>query len=308
MIFSVTILGCNSAIPSTERNQTSQLLNIQDKLFLLDCGEGTQLQLRKYHLKLQRIQHIFISHLHGDHYFGLIGLISTMHLLGRKEELHIYAHAELEEIINIQLKYSNSRLAFPLIFHYLQNEKSKIIFENKKLIVSSFPLYHSIPTCGFLFKEKKKEKNIKKEMIQKINIPFNVLDKIKKGEDFIDEKGNSYKNELLTIDSPTPRAYAYCSDTAYFEPILDTIKGVDLLYHEATFMQDKSDAAKEKLHSTTTEAATIAQKAEVKKLLIGHFSARYDDLNPLLEEAKNIFPETFLAEDGQTFSIEFSNK
>ena len=308
MIFSVTILGCNSAIPSTERNQTAQLLNIQDQLFLLDCGEGTQLQLRKYHFKIQRIQHIFISHLHGDHYFGLIGLISTMHLLGRKDELHIYAHAELEEIINIQLKYSNSRLAFPLIFHHLQNDLNKIIFENEKLTVSSFPLYHSIPTCGFLFREKKKEKNINKEIIQKINIPFTVLDKIKKGEDFIDEKGNSYKNELLTIDSPSPRTYAYCSDTAYFEPILDTIKGVDLLYHETTFMQDKSDAAKEKLHSTTTEAATIAQKAEVKKLLIGHFSARYDDLNPLLQEAKNIFPETYLAEDGQTFSIEYFNK
>ena len=308
MIFSVTILGCNSAIPSTERNQTSQLLNIQEKLFLLDCGEGTQLQLRKYHLKIQRIQHIFISHLHGDHYFGLIGLISTMHLLGRKEELHIYARAELEEIINIQFKYSNSRLAFPLIFHQLQNEKSKIIFENEKLTISSFPLYHSIPTCGFLFREKEKEKNIKKDIVTKLKIPFNVLDKIKKGENFIDEKGNSYKNELLTIEPPAPRSYAYCSDTAYFEPILETIKGVDMLYHEATFMQDKSDAAKEKLHSTTTEAATIAKKAEVKKLLIGHFSARYDDLNPLLHEAKNIFPETFLAEDGQTFSIEYSNK
>ncbi len=303
MNFSLTILGCNSAIPSADRNQTAQLLNIQDELFLIDCGEGTQLQFKKYHIKFQRIRHILISHLHGDHFFGLVGLISTMHLLGRKDELHIYAHPLLEEIIHLQFQASNSKLQYPLVFHPLQHDTVQQIFENKKLFIQSFPLKHSIPTCGFVFKEKPHERHINKAVTDKLNIPVHEFPKIKKGENFTDEKGNFYENKLLTFEPVASRSFAYCSDTAYFEPIIEHIKNVDLLYHETTFMLDRQDAASEKLHSTTIETAQIAKKANVKKLLIGHYSARYEDLNLLLNECRSIFPETYLTKDGESFSL-----
>ncbi len=262
MTFSVTILGSNSAIPTLLRNPSAHLLNVNERIFLVDCAEGTQLQLRKYRIHFQRIRHIMISHLHGDHYYGLIGLLTTLHLLGRKDELHIYAPVGLEEIIQIQLDVSNTTLTYPVIFHLLASNDIEPVFEDERVLVYAFPLLHSIPTYGFLFREKIK--------IRKL---------------------------------AAKRSYAYCSDTAYNEQLISFVSGVDLLYHETTFMQDMARAASEKMHSTTVEAATIAKKCRVKKLLIGHFSARYDDLEPLLKEACEIFPATCLAEDGATIHI-----
>ncbi|TSA26100.1 MAG: MBL fold metallo-hydrolase [Bacteroidetes bacterium] len=262
MVFSVTILGSNSAIPTLKRNPSAHLLNVNERIFLLDCAEGTQLQLRRYRIHFQRIRHIMISHLHGDHYYGLIGFLTTLHLLGRKDELHIYAPAGLEEIIQMQLNVSSTTLIYPVIFHPLVSAALQPLFEDERVMVHSFPLLHSVPTFGFLFREKIKVRK-----------------------------------------NPALRAYAYCTDTAYDEQIIPWISGVDLLYHEATFMQDMAAAAAEKMHSTAREAAMIAKKSRVKKLLIGHFSARYDDLTPLLHESRELFPETFLAEDGITINV-----
>ncbi|MFH1297828.1 MAG: ribonuclease Z [Bacteroidota bacterium] len=262
MTFSVTILGSNSAIPTLQRNPSAHLLNVNERLFLLDCAEGTQLQLRRYRIHFQRIRHVMISHLHGDHYYGLIGFLTTLHLLGRKDELHLYAPAGLEEIIQIQLDVSKTTLIYPVIIHPLVSGGMQPVFEDERVLAQSFPLLHSVQTFGFLFREKIKVRKI-----------------------------------------PARRAYAYCTDTAYDERIIPFISGVDLLYHEATFMQDMAGAAAEKMHSTAREAAMIAKKSRVKKLLIGHFSARYDDLLPLLDEAREVFPESFLAEDGITINV-----
>ncbi|MEI7491091.1 MAG: ribonuclease Z [Bacteroidota bacterium] len=263
MIFSVTILGSNSAIPTLQRNPSAHLLNANERLFLIDCAEGTQLQLRRYKIHFQRIKHVLISHLHGDHFYGLIGFLTSLHLLGRKDELHLYADEELRKIIDLQLAVSRTRLVYPLIFHPLIPNRKELIIDSERLQVYSFPLVHSIPTNGFIFIEK----------------------------------------HLSTVRIRHPRSYAYCSDTAYSEEIIPYIQGADLLYHEATFLHEMSVSAHEKFHSTAYEAATIAAKAGVKKLLIGHFSARYDELQPLLDEAKSVFPHTELAEDGKKFDI-----
>ncbi|MCX6284411.1 MAG: ribonuclease Z [Bacteroidetes bacterium] len=263
MIFSVTILGSNSAIPTLQRNPSAHLLNANERLFLIDCAEGTQLQLRRYKIHFQRIKHVLISHLHGDHFYGLIGFLTSLHLLGRKEELHLYANPDLQQIIDIQLAASKTSLIYPLIFHPLVPDHKELIIDLERLKVFSFPLLHSVPTNGFLFVEQ----------------------------------------HASTLRIRPARSYAYCSDTAYSEDIVPYIKGVDLLYHEATFLNEMVKSAHEKFHCTAREAATIASRANVKKLLIGHFSARYDDLQPLLDEAKAIFPSTELAEDGKKFDI-----
>jgi ribonuclease Z len=302
MTFDLTILGSSAAIPTTTRNLSAHLLNVNERLFLLDCGEGTQLQIRKYKFHLQRIDNIFISHLHGDHYYGLIGLLTTFHLLGRKEGLNLFGPPLLMEIIDLQLKASNTTLFYPLLFHPVVSDSFQLIHEDEKITVHSFPVLHSVPTWGFLFREKKQERKIRKEMIGKLEIPVEDIPAIKRGGDFTDRSGTHYRNELLTLEPPAVRSFAYCADTAYSEKIIPFIKGSNLLYHEATFMQDMAGNAAEKMHSTTIEAATIAKKAGVKKLIIGHFSARYDDLQPLLAEARSIFPETCLAEDGSKFT------
>jgi ribonuclease Z len=263
MTFSLTVLGSNSAIPTLTRNPSAHLLNVNERLFLIDCAEGTQLQIRRYHVKFQRIRHILITHLHGDHFYGLIGLLTSFHLLGRKDELHLYGHPLLKEIIDLQLAASASILNYPLLFHPLRFNSYDLIYEDDKVTVHSFPLIHSVPTCGFIFHEKKPQRG--------------------------------------SLEGP--RSFAYCSDTAYSELLLPYIHGCSLLYHETTFMQNMARNAQDKMHSTTIEAATIALKAQVKKLMIGHFSARYDDLEPLLEEARTIFSETILAEDGLTVQI-----
>ena len=303
MNFEITILGCNSAIPTSNRNPSAQILNIFERFFLIDCGEGTQTQLRKYKFRIQKINQIFISHLHGDHYFGLIGLLSTLHLLGRKDTLHLYANADLKEIINIQLKASDTRLNYELRFHDLQYDKPRVIYEDKLITVETIPLNHRIPCCGFLFREKPKERTIIKEKLEAFDIPLSFYANIKAGADYRNDEGELIANKLLTKDPLPSRSYAYCSDTSYFENIINQISNVDLLYHEATFMQNMSDRAKQTFHSTTIEAGTIAKKASVKKLIIGHYSSRYTVLEPLLDETMSVFENTELGQEGKSYTI-----
>lgn len=303
MTFSVTILGSGAAIPTTDRNPTAHLVEVRNRLLLLDCGEGTQMQLRKSGSGLQKINHIFISHLHGDHYFGLIGLINTLHLLGRKHELHLYGIQPLQQLIELQLELSNTTLAYPLVFHPFGTEQPAIILDDEQITVSTIPLNHRVPTCGFLISEKPEKRKIKKDFVKNAKVPIPFFDRIKEGEDYTDESGHVYANHLITEDPPAPRSYAYCTDTAYYEPIIPLIKNCDLLYHEATFMEDKAADARAKFHSTAREAATIALKARVKKLVIGHYSARYREVESLLQEARQVFPETVLGEDGMRVEV-----
>ncbi|MDD5571367.1 MAG: ribonuclease Z [Bacteroidales bacterium] len=303
MGFELTVLGNSSATPVYNRNLSAQVLKVLEHFFLIDCGEGTQTQLRKFNISINKINNVFISHLHGDHYLGLLGLISTMHLFNRDKELHIFAHPDLEKIINIYLQCSNTVLCYPLVFHSLTYDKSEKIYEDKNITVNTIVLDHRIECCGFVFKEKEKPRKINKEITDKYNIPVYELNNLKKGSDYTDKKGNIIRNSELTFAPSKPSSYAYCSDTKYCESIIPLIKNVDMLYHETTFMSEKQDIAVEKFHSTTIDAADIAKKAQVKKLIIGHFSARYKELEPLLNEAKNIFKNTAIAEEGVTYNI-----
>ncbi len=298
--FELTILGCSSATPTSKRNPTAQLLNIAERFFLIDCGEATQIQLRRFKLKFQRINHIFISHLHGDHYLGLMGLISSMHLLGRTVELHLYCPAELQEIIEIQFKHSQSYIKFPIVYHAHNYVNNELIFEDERVEVRTIVLNHRIPCCGFVFKEKPLLPTISKEAIHLFQLTVDEIVAIKAGGDFVKRSGEIIKNsELLSIPN-SPRSYAYCSDTCYDERLLEYIKGVNLLYHEATFLNEMQERAKETYHTTALQAGTIAKKAEVKQLMIGHYSARYKDLQPLLDEAKSVFENTVLAIEGES--------
>ncbi len=303
MAFSVTILGSNSALPTSERYPTAQLLNVSERFFLIDCGEGTQIQLRKYKIKFSKINHIFISHLHGDHCFGLIGLISTFGLLGRKNDLLIFSHPHLETILQPQIDYFCSDLSFKVIFHAINPLANDVIYEDKNLIVSTIPLKHRVPTCGFLFKEKRGLNHIRRDMVDFYNIPVRLLPDIKNGNDFISPDGEIIANSRLTTPSSEPRSYAFCSDTAYLESIIPIIKGVDLLYHETTFLAADQKLARKTTHSTATDAALIAQKAEAGKLIIGHFSSRYYDLSIFKAEASEIFPLVEIATEGSVFSL-----
>ncbi len=301
--FELTILGCSSATPTSTRNPSAQLLNIAERFFLIDCGEATQIQLRKFKLKFQKINHIFISHLHGDHYLGLLGLVSSMHLLGRTVDLHIYCPPELVEIIEMQFKHSHTQLRFNIVYHPHRYINNDLIFEDKKVEVRTILLNHRIPCCGFLFTEKPLLANISKEVIKKYQIPVEQIMAIKSGADFIMDDGTVVPNQEMVSHHHQPRSYAYCSDTCYDENIVASIKGVNLLYHEATFMHDMLERAKETYHSTTLQAAAIAQKAEVHQLMIGHYSARYKNLQPLLAEAQSVFKNTILAMEGETVKI-----
>ncbi|MBX7093722.1 MAG: ribonuclease Z [Flavobacteriales bacterium] len=303
MKFEVTILGSGSSTPSLRRNPASQLVNIQENYFLVDCGEGTQLQMRKYKVKFQRINHVFISHLHGDHYLGLIGLLQSMHLLGRKNELHIYAHPDLKEMIDLHMKISHTRLTYTIQFHPLSYDQPQVIFDNKMLEVSTVILKHRIPTCGFVFREKQKLLPISSEALKTYSIPVYALPGIKEGKDFITGEGKVIPNKELTLARPASYSYAYCSDTIYHEKIIDSIQGVDVLFHESTFTSELNDRAKETFHSTAAQAATIALKAGVKRLVLGHFSVRYHDMDRFITEAREVFPATEIAEDGLTITI-----
>lgn len=301
--FSVLILGNASAAPTLARNHTSQLININEQYYLMDCGEGTQLRLREHKIKLQRINHIFISHLHGDHYLGLLGLLQTMHLLGRTTDLHIYSPKGLQEIVNVHLKYSESHLKYNIIYKGLNTQQSELIFENSKISVTTIPLNHRIACSGYLFKEKPKPKRIDPAAIKHYGVPKHQINNIKLGNDYVDADGKLIKNELLTSKSLPSFSYAFCSDTKYEEKIIEVIKGVDLLYHEATFIEEHEDRAKKTFHSTAKQAAKIALNANANKLIIGHFSNRYPDLNVLLNEAKSVFKNTEIATQDNEFEI-----
>ncbi len=301
-LFQIKILGASAAVPTSLRHTTTQVLQYRNKWFLLDCAEGAQMQIRRHKVPLMKINHIFISHLHGDHYLGLPGLLFTKHLLGRTKKLHVYSPPGLREIIELQYKISELKPSFDIEYHEIEKGNS-LIFEDQDLKVLTLQMKHRIPTFGFLFVEKEKERNIIKRKISKYDIPVEVIPQIKKGADFLTEQGTVVPNSELTLPPPPTRKYAFCSDTAYTEEFLDQIRGVDLLYHEATFLHDKADIAREKMHSTTIEAANLARKAGVKRLLLGHYSARYKELDDFLEEAKAVFPDTIIAEEGEDIQI-----
>ena len=301
--FELLILGSSAATPTANRNPTAQLLNIAERFFLIDCGEGTQIQLRKYKARFQSVNHIFISHLHGDHFLGLPGLLASMHLLGRKNELTIFGPKELENIIHVIHQYSDTQLGYTLHFVSTQANTKQLLWEDDKVEVYCFPLKHRITTTGFLFKEKALPRSIDKYKLEKLDVSFAEIHKLKQGLDAIDNQGNTIKNEELTLPPVKERSYAFCSDTKFFEALAQDIKNTDLLYHESTFLESKKDRAAQTFHSTATQAAQMAVLSGTKKLLLGHFSARYDNLDLFLEEATPIFLNTELAKEGMLFSV-----
>ncbi|HLU81540.1 MAG TPA: ribonuclease Z [Flavobacteriaceae bacterium] len=299
----LTILGCYSATPKLSTHTTSQVLEINNHIFLIDCGEGTQVQLRRRKIKFSRIKHIFISHLHGDHFFGLIGLISSFGLLNRETELHVYGPKGIKEIIVLQLKLSKSWTKFPLYFHELESTEAEVIFEDKKVSVETIPLEHRVYTNGFLFREKPGERKLLVEEVRKHNIDVAYYNSIKKGKDIQLEDGTKVPNEMLTNPPRDPFAYAFCSDTVYKPAIIPQLRGINMLYHESTFLEKHLDKAHKTKHSTAKQAAEIAKAAEVGKLILGHYSTRYANLNLFLEEAKSVFQNVELAEDGKIFEL-----
>lgn len=299
----LNILGCNSATPKINSYPTAQVLEIKNHLFLIDCGEGTQVQLRKMKIKFNRIKHIFISHLHGDHYFGLVGLISTFRLLTRETELHIYAPKGLKEVITLQMKLSQSWTNYPLYFHELTSKSSTLIFEDDQLEVYTIPLDHRVYTNGFLFKEKPGERKLDMNAILNEDIDIAYYRKLKQGGDVPDNKGNIIENETVTKPPAEPKSYAFCSDTKYSEKIIPIIDKVTLLYHESTFLEKHKHLCDPTKHSTAIQAATIANKANVGTLVLGHYSTRYFDLNEFKEEAQTVFNNVILAKDGKVIEI-----
>jgi ribonuclease Z len=299
----LTILGSSSALPTSERYPSAHVLNAHERLFLIDCGEGTQMQLRKNRIRFAKINHIFISHLHGDHIFGLYGLLSTFSLMGRKSPLNLYAPENYHQILLSHLNDFDIHLGFDIDFKPLSGKDPIQILDDKYLTVVSFPLQHRVPSFGFLFREKAADSNIIRECIEKFQIPLVRIPAIKKGEDFVTPDGTIIKNEDLTTPPPEPLSYAYCSDTRYFKKLASYVKGVSLLYHEATFEKKLEELARETGHSTSTDAAKTALYAGAARLIIGHFSARYKDINFLVEEARTIFPCTFAAIDGKSFMV-----
>ena len=301
--FEIHILGCGSALPTTRHQATSQVLNIREKLFMIDCGEGTQVQLRRSRLRFSRLNHIFISHLHGDHCFGLIGLISTYAMLERTAQLHIYAHADLQRLLAPQLDYFCKGMTFKVVFHPFNPSERTVIYEDRSVSVETIPLRHRLPTCGFLFREKPTSRHIRRDMIDFYQIPVYMINRIKNGEDYMLDDGTCIPCDRLTLPADPPRSYAYCSDTAYLPRIVEQIQGVDLLFHEATFASSEAVRARQTFHSTAEQAAKIALDAQVKKLVIGHFSARYETETVLLEEASAVFPNTVLAVENMKIEL-----
>jgi ribonuclease Z len=298
-LLSVTILGNNSAVPTHNRHPTSQVIQTLDHTFLVDCGEGTQIQMNLYKIRRSKINHIFISHLHGDHYFGLIGLLTSLGLNHRTQDLHIYSPQALKEIIYLQLKVANANLPYSIHFNNLENEG--IIFEDKKISVECFQVKHRIECWGFLFREKKNLRKIDIKKVREYNIPSSFYESLHEGKDFITDSHEVIKNEILTIAAIPPKAYAYCADTGYFEIIAEKIKGVDLLYHESTYLHILEDKAASRFHSTAKQAAMIAKKAGAKKLLLGHFSSMYETLDEFKTEACEVFENSEVAEEGTCY-------
>jgi ribonuclease Z len=301
--FEVTILGSGAAVPTLRRNPTSQYVVCNDRHILIDCGEGTQMQIRKFGIKFQRINHILISHLHGDHFFGLVGLLSTMHLMGRDKGVTIYGPHELEQIVRTQLEVGGGKLNFDLVFVAINGDESKLIFEDNLIEIHTFPLKHRVPTNGFLIKEKLKERQLLSNAMKGAGLKLEYLPRLKKGEDVIDEKGNIFSFEEFTAAPKPSYSYAYCSDTTYWETIIPHIENATVLYHEATFIEKDKERAKATFHSTASQAAKIALKAKVYKLLLGHLSARYDSTEIHLNEATVIFNNSIVVEDGEKYII-----
>lgn len=301
--FRVQILGCGSALPTTRHAASSQIVDLRDKLYMIDCGEGTQVQMRRMRIKFARLNHIFITHAHGDHCFGIPGLISTLGMLGRNGDLVIHAPAHLEEYLHTIIKLFCQGMPFQVRFNPVNPHEYGLVMEDRSVSVYSLPLKHRIPCCGYLFVEKQREAHIIREMIDFHHIPVKEIQYIKQGADYVTPEGKVIPNAWLTRPAALSRKYAYCSDTAYYPKILPYIHRADLLYHEATFAEADAARANETFHSTARQAATIARDAEVKQLLIGHYSARYEDLKPLHQEAKSIFPETLLAQEGMSLSL-----
>ena len=306
MKFELTILGCGGAIPTLERKPTSQYLNIQDRHFLIDCGEGTQIQLRKFKCKFSKIDHIFISHLHGDHFLGIFGYLSSLNLLGRSNDIHIYAPENLNNLLEVHNSVSGKNFNFNIVFHPLNFSKLKRIYNDKIMEVFSFPVKHSVPTCGFLFKEKSTNRRMIKEKIKELDLNIESIKKFKNSEN-CEVNGVLIDYNDVTTQGNQPRTYAYCADSQYDENIISYLENVDLIYHESTFLESKMDKAIKTKHSTAKQAATIALKANAKQLIIGHFSARYDNSDQFLEEAKVVFNQTITAYDGYTHQIKIEN-
>lgn len=303
MIFDVHILGSGSAVPKLHRNPTSQYINVLERYILIDCAEGTQIQMQKFKVKPQRLQHILISHLHGDHYLGLVGLLSSMHLNGRTKPINLYGPVALQRIIFDQLHHSKTSLGFDVHFVPLESAQSELIFEDQCIEIRTIPLEHRVYCNGFLIKEKNKPLRLNKEALKKHNVPVAMMHRLVKGEDWIKEDGSVLKNDLFTLPSTPNRSYAFCSDTRYTEKLIPLISEATLLYHEATFLEDKIDRAKKTYHSTAKQAATIASKSNVEKLILGHFSARYDTTEGFIDEARPIFSNVEVVEDGNKYSL-----
>ncbi|MDF1559401.1 MAG: ribonuclease Z [Bacteroidales bacterium] len=303
MSFRLTILGTSSALPTSDRYPTAHVLNVHERLFLIDCGEGTQMQMRRYRIRFGRINHIFISHLHGDHFFGIYPLLSSFNLMGRKTPLHLYAPEPVEDLVSRHLSDFDINLGFELVIHSLKSRECSLILNDRRVEVFSFPLRHRIPSYGFLFREKRAERNIIPEMIGKHSLSIAEIGHLKRGEDIVREGGEVVSCESVTMPPPEPVSYAFCSDTASFPELSEYVSGVDLLYHEATFGDDNEDLAHKTGHSTARHAATVARDAGVKKLVIGHFSARYKTADILEEEARQVFSATEAAREGTSYIV-----
>ncbi|HXL57722.1 MAG TPA: ribonuclease Z [Chitinophagaceae bacterium] len=300
-MFGVTILGNNSALPAYDRHPTSQVITLNEQLFLIDCGEGTQMQLSKYKIRRSRINHVFISHLHGDHYFGLPGLLTSFGLMSREHDLHIHAPEPLKQILDLQFSIADTKFPFTIHFHPLKNEG--VIINEDKFCVECFRVYHRIECWGFVIREKKKPRKIDIDRIVHYNIPPIDYEKLKQGEDYITESGEVIKNETVTIPASPAKSYAFCADTIYNENIVNKLRDITLLYHETTYLKNLEERAAVRFHSTTTQAANIASLAKAKKLLIGHFSSKYELLDNFLLETMEVFPDTQLAIEGATYLL-----
>lgn len=301
--FKVHILGCGSALPTLQHYASSQIVEFRDKCFMIDCGEGTQMQVRHTHIHFSKIQAVFISHIHGDHCFGLIGMISTFGMLGRTAPLHIYAPAELESILNAQVELFCTGLEYNIVFHAVDTAERTVIYEDRSLIVETIPLEHRVPCCGFIFREKPALPHIRRDMIDFYNIPISQINNIKAGAGWTTPDGNFVPHERLTVPADAPRSYAYCSDTRYLPHLHELIKGVSTLYHESTYAEDNVEKARIYHHSTAAQAAMVARDANVGKLLLGHYSSRYRDESVLLDEAKAIFPNSYLTNEKLVFDV-----
>lgn len=303
MNFGVTILGNNSALPAHGRHPTSQVVTFHDRLYLVDCGEGTQMQMSQYKIRRSRIRHVFISHLHGDHYFGLIGLLNSLGLQNRVQPLHIFGPEPLQEILDLQFRCVDTHLPYELEFTVLKPDRHELIVDEEDLSVYTFPTDHRIPCFGFLFKEKHNKRKLEPEAAIRYQIPTSFYSSLQMGKDYVNQKGEHILNEWVTTDPSRERSYAFCADTRYDEKLLEYITGCDLIYHETTYLHDLAEKAKSRYHTTSVQAATLAAKADVKKMIIGHFSSKYESIIPFLEECLPVFPATELAIEGASYKV-----